>query len=58
MRVGEPIIGVAENFWGVAPHFITAAAAKKINHYLFKLVRLHYSVHPVNEIAHPTLWSQ
>ena len=58
MRVGEPIRGVAGDFLGVAPHFITARMAKKINHFVFNRVRLHYSIHPSNNLTHPTVWSQ
>ena len=58
IRVGEPFRGVAGDFLGVALHFITAAIGEKNNHFVFKLVRLHYSIHPGNDLHHPTLWSQ
>ena len=58
IRVGEPFRSVAGDFLGVALHFITARIAKIINHIFFNRVRLHYSIHPNNELAHPTLWSQ
>ena len=58
IRVGEPINGVGKNFLGVINQILTLKAAKIINHFFFNRVRLHYSIHPNNELAHPTLWSQ
>ena len=55
MRVGEPFIGLAENFLGVSPHFFTARIAEIINHIFFNLVRYHYSDHSNNNLTYPTL---
>lgn len=55
IRVGEPFRSVAGDFLWVALHFITARMAKIINHFFFKRVRLHYSIHPNNNLPHPTL---
>ena len=54
MRVGEPFRGVAGDFLGVALHFITTAAAKKNNHFVFNRVRYTLYNHAINEIAHAT----
>jgi len=57
MRVGEPIIGDEKNFLGVIIKKITFKAAKKIDYFLFKRVRYHYSDHTSNNLKGPTLWS-
>ena len=55
IRVGEPFRSVAGDFLGVALHFITAAAAKKIDHIFFNRVRYTLYNHSINNLTYPTL---